>query len=148
MREKKIDWDDVTDEALHTCLLSRTRRVARVVTGIYDQELRPHGINAPQFSLLVIISRLDGATRSEIGRANNQERSTLSRNLQLLLENGWVTEKAGEGRNKPIVVSAAGHRLLDRAAPAWRTAQAKTRELLGTDGVAAVLKIADELATQ
>jgi DNA-binding MarR family transcriptional regulator len=135
-------WSEVTDEALRSCLLSRTRRVARVVTGIYEEELRPHGINAPQFSLLVLISRLDGATRSDIGRANNQERSTLSRNLQLLLENGWVKEKASEGRSKPIVVSSKGYKLLDEAAPAWRAAQVKARELLGKTGVSAIMKIA------
>jgi DNA-binding MarR family transcriptional regulator len=145
---RAVNWSDVTDEALHTCLLSRARRVARVITAIYDQELRPHGINAPRFSLLVLISRLDGATRAKIGRTNNQERSTLSRNLHLLLQHGWVTETTGAGRNKPIVVSPAGYRLLDRAAPAWRAAQVRTRQLLGREGVAAVMKIADDLASQ
>jgi DNA-binding MarR family transcriptional regulator len=141
-----LRWADVTDEATRTCLLSRTRRVARVVTGIYDEELRPHGLNAPQFSLLVLISRLDGATRSEIGRVNNQERSTLSRNLQILLDNGWVTETAAEGRRKPIVVSSEGFALLDRAAPAWRAGQAKTKVLLGQDGVASIMKVAEGIA--
>jgi DNA-binding MarR family transcriptional regulator len=145
-RTQHIRWSDVTDEATQTCLLSRTRRVARVVTGIYDEELRPHGLNAPQFSLLVLISRLDGATRSEIGRANNQERSTLSRNLQILLDSGWVTETAAEGRRKPIVVSPAGYELLDRAAPAWRAGQAKAKALLGRDGVASIMKVAEGIA--
>lgn len=138
-----IRWQDVTDEATRTCLLSRTRRVARVVTGIYDEELKPHGLNAPQFSLLVLISRLDGATRSEIGRANNQERSTLSRNLQILLDNGWVSETSAAGRRKPVVVSPGGYALLDRAAPAWRAGQAKTKTLLGQDGVASIMKVAE-----
>lgn len=140
-----IGWSDVTDEALRTCLLSRTRRVARVVTGIYDHELRPHGINAPQFSLLVLISRLDGGTRAEIGRSNSQDRSTLSRNLQVLLDKGWVTESAGGGRKKPIVVSPAGHDLLDQAAPAWRAAQVKARQLLGQDGVTSIMKVAEDI---
>jgi DNA-binding MarR family transcriptional regulator len=143
-----IRWSDVTDEATRTCLLSRTRRVARVVTGIYDEELRPHGLSAPQFSLLVVISRLDGATRSEIGRANSQERSTLSRNLQILLDNGWVTETAAGGRKKSIVMSPEGFALLDRAAPAWRAGQVKTKALLGLDGVASIMNVAEGIAGQ
>lgn len=143
-----VDWSEIADEARRACLLSRTRRVARVVTGIYDQELRSHGLNAPQFSLLVVISRLDGATRSEIGRANSQERSTLSRNLQVLLDNGWVAETTGGGRRKPIVVSPEGYRLLDSAAPAWSAAQVKARKLLGQDGVASIMKVAEEIGGQ
>ena len=141
-----VVWSDVTDEALRSCLLSRTRRVARVVTGIYEQELRPFGLNAPQFSLLVVISRLKGATRSEIGRSNSQDRSTLSRNLQVLLDNGWVSETAGEGRRKPIIVSPEGYSLLDRAAPAWRAGQVKARKLLGQDGVQSIMKVAEDIS--
>ncbi|WP_201377411.1 hypothetical protein [Ktedonobacter sp. SOSP1-85] len=54
------------------CLLTRTRRISRIITNMYDQALRSHGVNAPQFSLLVLIARLGGASRAEIGRANYQ----------------------------------------------------------------------------
>jgi hypothetical protein len=57
---------------------ARTRRISRVVTNIYDQALRSHGVNASQFSLLVLIAKLGGASRAEIGRANYQDRSTLT----------------------------------------------------------------------
>jgi DNA-binding MarR family transcriptional regulator len=139
--------EDVIGEITRDCLLTRTRRISRVVTGIYDQQLRPFGINSPQFSLLVVISRLGSASRAEIGRANYQDRSTLTRNLQLILSEGWVEEvqHGAGGRSRPIVLTAAGRDVLRRAAPAWRAAQAQAKAILGDIGVAAVTSIANEL---
>jgi DNA-binding MarR family transcriptional regulator len=136
----------VVGEVARNCLLTRTRRISRVVTGIYDEALRPHGVNAPQFSLLVIIAKLNGASRAEIGRANHQERSTLTRNLSLLLSEGWIEEIVPRaGRSRPIVMTAAGRELLKSAAGAWRSAQAKAKQLLGEDGVTAIVNAADRL---
>jgi DNA-binding MarR family transcriptional regulator len=139
--------DTVFNEITQHCLLTRTRRISRVLTSIYDQELRLFGINSPQFTLLVIIFRLDGASRAEIGRHNHQDRSTLTRNLQLILSEGWVDEltPASGGRSRPIVLTEAGKDLLRTAAPAWRRAQAQAQRLLGKTGAAAVIAIAESL---
>jgi DNA-binding MarR family transcriptional regulator len=139
--------EDVIREMSRACLLTRTRRISRVLTSIYSQELRPFGINSPQFTLLVLISRLGPASRAEIGRANHQDRSTLTRNLQLILSEGWVEEAPHDagGRNRAIILTKAGKDLLRDAAPAWRAAQAKAATLLGRDGVTAVMGIAEDL---
>ncbi|WP_218032298.1 MarR family winged helix-turn-helix transcriptional regulator [Dictyobacter kobayashii] len=138
---------DVVGEITRNCLLTRARRISRIVTNLYDQELRPYGINAPQFSLLVLIARLGGASRAEIGRANYQERSTLTRNLALLLTEGWVEEMLSDqgGRSRPLVLSQAGRALLVSAAPAWRAAQMKAKQLLGEEGVTAIVGVADSI---
>jgi DNA-binding MarR family transcriptional regulator len=134
-------------EVTRDCLLTRTRRISRVITSIYDEAMRPHGVNSPQFSLLVLIAKLGGASRAEIGRANFQERSTLTRNLALLLTEGWVEERTpdGRGRSRPIVISPAGRDLMAAAMPAWRSAQVKARQLLGEQGAAALAGLADSL---
>jgi DNA-binding MarR family transcriptional regulator len=86
-------------------------------------------------------------SRAEIGRANHQDRSTLTRNLQVILSEGWVEEAPHEagGRNRAIILTKAGKDLLRDGAPAWRAAQAKAKTLLGRDGVTAVMDIADDL---
>lgn len=150
MRTKTEDKNveaDVIREITRDCLLTRTRRISRLVTNIYDQALRRHGINAPQFSLLVLIAKLGAASRAEIGRVNYQERSTLTRNLALLLAEGWIDEQVpeGGGRRRPIVISQAGRELLVSAAPAWSEAQARTRQLLGKESFDAVVGIADSI---
>lgn len=146
-RENKTADANVVEEITRNCLLTRTRRISRIITNMYDQALRPYGVNAPQFSLLVIIAKLDGASRAEIGRANYQERSTLTRNLALLLTEGWVEEVVTEegGRSRPIVISQAGRELLVSAAPAWRSAQVKAKQLLSEEGVAAIVSMTDRI---
>lgn len=145
--QPETDVGGLVGEVAQHCLMTRSRRISRVVTGIYDQALRPFGVNAPQFSLLVLVARMDGASRAEIGRANFQERSTLTRNLALLLSEGWVEERTaqGKGRSRPIFISRAGRDLLAAAMPAWRSAQAKARQLLGEAGAAALAGLADSL---
>ncbi len=136
---------DLISEINDACLLMRTRLISRVITGLYDEDLRPFGINSPQFALLVIIHKMGPSSRAEIGRYHRQDRSTLTRNLQVMMSEGWIEEienKAG-GRSRPIVLTKAGKTLIKEAAPAWRTSQAKAKAMLGKDGVAALMKVAN-----
>ncbi|WP_460710551.1 MarR family winged helix-turn-helix transcriptional regulator [Lysobacter terrae] len=138
----KSETDSLVAEVTKHCLMTRTRRISRVITNLFDQELRPHGLSSSQFSLLVLIARMDGASRAEIGRANHQERSTSTRNLQLVLDQGWAEEIIPEkGRSRPILISKAGRDLLAQAMPAWRAAQVKAKQLLGVDGASAIVQL-------
>src|SRR5207245_1773632 len=84
---------------------------------------------SPQFALLVIIFEIEPATRADIGRYHHQDRSTLTRNLKIILSEGWAEEvqDEGGGRGRPIVLTKAGKDLLRKGAPAWRVAQARAR---------------------
>jgi DNA-binding MarR family transcriptional regulator len=148
--KNSVTSEDVTNEITRHCLVTRTRRISRILTGIYDQELRPFGINSSQFTLLVVISRLGPVSRAEIGRYNHQDRSTLTRNLVLILSEGWVEEvqPAARGRSRPIVLTTTGKNLLNNAAPAWRAAQTQAKLILGKTGVAAVMEVANDLPQQ
>ena len=149
---RDMDTKSQTDDAIlaeitQGCLLTRTRRLSRLVTNTYDQALRSFGVNAPQFSLLVLISKFGPASRAEIGRANYLDRSTLTRNLALLLAEGWVRETPTEGgRSRPIEISTKGRQLLASAAPAWRDAQAEVRNLIGEEAAAKILSVVDAIS--
>src|SRR5271155_4693305 len=97
-----------------TCVLMRMRLISRVLTGFYDEELRPFGIGSPQFALLGAISMIEPATRAEIGRFHHQDRSTLTRNLKIILSEGWAEEvlDEGGGRGRPIVLTKKGKVLM------------------------------------
>ena len=138
---------ELIEEVTRHCLLTRTRSISRIVTSIYDQALRPYEVNSSQFSMLILIAKMNGGSRAELGRANHLERSTSIRNLQLLLDNGWVEELAPtHGRSRPIVLSDAGRELLVTAMPAWRAAQQTAKKMLGKEGASALLSIANGLS--
>jgi DNA-binding MarR family transcriptional regulator len=138
---------DLGCEIARNCLLTRTRQISRVLTAIYDEALRPFGINASQFSLLVLIVELGPICRADLGRKNHHGRSTLTRNLQLLISQEWVLEGATEsnGRSRPLSLTGQGKTLLRNAASAWSTAQSGARSLVGEVGADALMGIAGEL---
>ena len=110
--------DDVSSEIAQTCLLTRTRQISRVLTAIYDEALRPCGIVSSQFTLLVLIMEFGPISRSDLGRKNHHDRSTLTRNLQPLISHGWVSEAlpADDGRSRPLSLTEQGKTLLRSAA--------------------------------
>lgn len=139
--------DAVSADITRNCILTRARQISRVLTAAYDQELRPFGINAPQFSLLVLIAQLGPISRADLGKRNHQGPSTLSRNLQLLISQGWVAEDRAEegGRRKPLSLTEQGRATMRDAAAAWSVAQERAKELLGESGANVIMGIANGL---
>lgn len=141
-----VDRDVIADIS-GACLLMRSRLIARIITSIYDEKLRALGITAAQFALLVAIHQIEPATRADIGRFQHQDRSTLTRNLRVVLSQGWVEERryGADGRSRPIGLTRAGKDLLRKAEQAWSAAQLLATDLLGKDGVIAVMDIAKRI---
>jgi DNA-binding MarR family transcriptional regulator len=139
--------DAVSSKIARNCLLTRTRQISRVLTAIYDEALRPFGIVAPQFTLLVLIAELGPLSRSDLGRRNHHDRSTLTRNLHPLIAQGWVAEgvPGDDGRSRPLSLTEEGKALLNSAATAWSAAQTQATALLGEAGARALMNIAGEL---
>ena len=63
MASKNVIGDMASD-----CLMGRARLLTRVLTGMYDDELRPFGLKATQLNLLVVVAQLGPVRRIEIGR--------------------------------------------------------------------------------
>ncbi len=137
----------LVDEMACNCLMGRTRLVARVITGIYEEHLRPFGLKASQLNLLVVVAQEGPVRRAEIGRFIHLDASTLTRNLQVMLANGWIEEAQdqADGRGLPLRVSTSGEALLAEVAPAWRKAQRSARELLGAAGTSVLVDVSSGL---
>ena len=88
--------------------------------------------------------------RAELGRRNHQDRSTLTRNLQSLIEQGWVSEEHSTegGRSRPLSLTKQGKEMLRTAAPGWAAAQHEATALLGQAGANALMGIAGHLPTR
>jgi DNA-binding MarR family transcriptional regulator len=142
---KRVNQGDCTiDQIACECLLMRVRKLDRVLTGIYDAELRPFGLKATQTSLLVLIAKAGPIRRIEIGKRLRLDPSTLTRNLKIMLTNGWIKEIADgeDGRGLPVQITVEGLDLLNQIGPAWRKAQTSTEKFLGKDGATLLRKLA------
>lgn len=107
-----------------SCALSSTRRAARLLTQLYDSFLSPHGIEAAQFALLMMIDAAPDKGQAAIAQALGMDKTTLSRNLKVLRAKGWVeSEIAEDARRRSLRLSPAGARILAESRPTWKQAQ-------------------------
>ncbi|MBU6443701.1 MAG: MarR family winged helix-turn-helix transcriptional regulator [Alphaproteobacteria bacterium] len=138
---------DITDQIVQGCLMGRARVLTRVLTGIYDEALRPFGIKASQLNLLAVVAMMAPIRRTDIGRLIHLDPSTLTRNLHVMLSNGWIEEVMDneDGRGLPLQATEKGCGLLDQLGPAWKGAQRKALKLLGEDGAALLLHLSGGL---
>src|SRR5215831_15962852 len=82
------------------CIAMRIRLLNRVVTKVYDDCLRPHGLRAAQMNILVAVSLMKSASPSEIERRLYLEKSTVSRNVDRMRQRGWLKfAPAKDGRS-------------------------------------------------
>lgn len=125
---------EVAERVAGQCVAFRSRRLARLVTRLYDEALRGHGMTVAQFGLLAAIQESAPVQPVELGDAIGMAKSTLSRNLDRLAEAGWVSrEDLDRGRGQEVRLTPQGQRALVVAMPAWEEAQAAARVRLGDD---------------
>ena len=98
------------------CVGARVRMLNRLVTRIYDDSLREHGIKFSQMNILTLIALRHSIQPSEVGRVLALEKSTLSRNFRLMEENGWIEAIPGETGNSLLLqLTPIGQRLYKKA---------------------------------
>lgn len=111
-------------------------RAANAITAYYDEGLQSTGMTTKQFSLLLHLSRLEEASTGELADYVNLERSTVTRNLKILVEQGWVYDKAEPGkRNHRYAVTEAGQQKIEEADVIWEQLQENLNEMLGEDNM-------------
>src|SRR5947209_19362173 len=80
------------------CACQNLRRVTRVVTRIYDQELRKAGLEITQFGLLMALAATEEANQKRLSAGFAKDSTTLTRTLGLLLKQGWDRGRLGRER--------------------------------------------------
>ncbi|MFM8375106.1 MAG: MarR family winged helix-turn-helix transcriptional regulator [Phenylobacterium sp.] len=118
------------------CVSYSLQRTARLVAGVYAEELRTCGLGRSQFPLLETLDAAGGSlATSELARRLDVDRTTLTRILGPLVSSGMVTREgdARDGRVRRVSLSGAGRGRLEEGRLAWRRAQARTLERIGPE---------------
>jgi len=123
--------NDAAQHIADRCLLMRARRLARVATRTYLDEMSHLGLSVGQFSVLVAVGTQPGVRAADLVGALDLERSTLSRELAALVADGLVRTERVDGRSQALHLTDAGAGRLNAALPAWERAQQTTRAMLG-----------------
>lgn len=115
------------------CACFNTRKVARLLGQFYDRTLEPSGLRNTQFTALAAAERHGAVSITDLARAMDMERTTLTRNAQVLERDGLVTLEAGDdARAKTVRVTAKGKARLKAALPLWVEAQEHVLRAFGS----------------
>jgi DNA-binding MarR family transcriptional regulator len=132
------------DQIVSDCLAVRVRLIGRTVTAVYDGALEGHGLTIAQLNLLAALGKAGPCPPSMLGEVLQLERSTVSRNLNLLLRHGWIEAVSSDAKGiREVALTREGRAKIESVMPQWRKAQRQAAKLLGSDGVAAVHEIAN-----
>ena len=109
------------------CACAAVRHASRLITQIYEEELREH-LAVPQFALLSVLEQRPGCSQALLAKALDLDKTTLSRNLSLMERNGWIGRASSDDRReRGYRLTAAGSKLLKAARPGWKRAQDRLR---------------------
>lgn len=134
MHDTMVQSSNHTSERnlLDECVCQKVRTAARAVTRAYDDALRPLGLRATQLSVLVGVARGEAVSIASLSRLLGMDRSTLTRNLRPLEEEGLVTVGSeGWHRSRTLEITKKGSARLRAAVPLWKTIQNGFCQTLG-----------------
>lgn len=136
----------ITRDLLNDCACNKVRTAARAVTRVYDDALRPVGLRATQLSVLVAVETIDALSITSLAAVLGMDRSTLTRNLRPLEEEGLVAlGQEGWRRSRTLEITKKGQQRLREAAPLWEKAQKQLSAKLGDRNLRAVHDSLDNL---
>lgn len=117
-----------------------------MIDNIYRKHLEGSGLTEHQLSILLAIYKMGPIEQIEIGRLLHLERSSLSRNLVRLTQQGWVVKEGAV--NRPVIsLSEQGRQKVDSITPAWEQAMDEVTNLLGTKALDGFTVFEDGLNT-
>jgi DNA-binding MarR family transcriptional regulator len=124
--------DVIESYIVESCACHKVRMAARAVTRAYDDALRPVGLRATQLAVLVAIAVEGAMSITALAKFMIMDRSTLTRNLRPLEEEGLVAVGLeGWRRSRTLEVTEKGRLRLAEALPLWKQAQQTLRRKLG-----------------
>jgi DNA-binding MarR family transcriptional regulator len=123
-----------------SCVSFNIRKAARAVTQLYDERMRPFGLRSTQLPILGKTLSLEPVTVTHLAKATMTDRTTLTRNLRLLEQQGLIKVDMGnDRRERQVRLTDRGREVLAQVYPIWREVQAEVAKRFGSARLARLL---------
>ena len=113
----------------------RARQASRALGRVFDEALRPLGLQLSQLPLLCAAAMAGegGAPIAALARGLVIDPTTLTRNIRPLERAGLlhVARSPHDRRTRLVVLTRSGERTLERAFPAWQRAVGEANRTFG-----------------
>lgn len=134
---------------LSSCLVLNTIAAARSLLRRQDTKLKPFGVTVQQFALLAAIRLHPGEPVATLAQRVLLDRTSLTRNLDLLERKGLVQRVSNAAGNVRLCeLTEQGDAVLDRILPEWRQSKAALTEGLSEQDAETYLRVARHLAQE
>lgn len=147
MRGSVRPGDDPTRTAASPrgCTSFKLRQLTRRVGRDFDRALGASGLKTTQYSLLTHVDRLGPLRPVDLALAMGMDASTLTRNLQPLVDAGWIAIGPGaDRRSRLVALTPEGRACRIGAGRDWKRAQLALNARLGEARVTALHVLIDD----
>jgi DNA-binding MarR family transcriptional regulator len=119
------------------CTAYKTRLLARKVMAHFEASVTSLGIKGTQFALLGYVLRDGPLKPSTLAKVMELSASTLSRNVQPLIAQGWlVMDEGRDARSRLLSITPEGKKLCKQAGRRWKDAQVALGRHMGPQQLA------------
>ncbi|MGA9524803.1 MAG: MarR family winged helix-turn-helix transcriptional regulator [Myxococcaceae bacterium] len=127
------------------CTNLKLHQFSRLVAHHYEAHVAPTGLQKMQYSLLSAVIKFGPLRPSELGAAMRIAASTVTRNLQPLIAQGWIELGPGQdARSRLVQATDAGRAKRAEGQRAWKKAQLALNARLGSERVTALHALLDD----
>ncbi|MBP1917666.1 MarR family winged helix-turn-helix transcriptional regulator [Youngiibacter multivorans] len=126
------------------CYCINLKRATNTITKFYDKKMESAGLTASQFSLLNDIRLLGTCSKAELSEYAKLDKSTITRNLLILRDKGYVKDLSTNGsRESQVSLTDLGLEKIEEGNMAWKEAQEYIKEKVGGENIVQLKKILD-----
>ncbi len=123
------------------CPAFNIRAASRIITQIFDDTLKPSGLQITQFAVLVGVHILDTPSINVLAKGLVMDRTTLTRGLKPLESEGFIKIVSGEDkRTRFVKLTAKGKSAIERTLPYWEKAREIVAKEFGEQNLGGLLK--------
>ena len=123
------------------CPAFNIRAASRVITQLFDEILKPTGLQITQFAVLVGVVSLGSPTINQLAKGLVMDRTTLTRNLKPLEKEGLIKITSGDDKRTHFVkITSKGKSAMEKTLPYWEKARTVVSEEFGQKHLDGLLK--------
>ncbi len=123
------------------CPAFNIRAASRIITQLFDEILKPSGMQITQFAVLVGVQILDSPSISKLANGLVMDRTTLTRGLKPLENEGLIKITSGDDKRTHFVkITLKGIKALQKTLPYWEKARTVVSEEFGQKHLDGLLK--------
>ena len=123
------------------CPAFNIRAASRIITQLFDEILKPSGLQITQFAVLVGVQILDSPSISKLANGLVMDRTTLTRGLKPLENDGLIKIVSGDDkRNHFVKMTPKGKTALQKTLPYWEKARTVVSDEFGQKHLDSLLK--------